>query len=974
MENKISQLFLILLLYSFSQNLAYNSEITIIIKSKGFQNVLYNQYIYLPNETIINGIKQQSNKYNYNLSVEYSNITMKWYYQIKDCSYMFNMLANIIKIDLSKFDSSKVTNMKDMFYACTSLTSINFKNFDTSSVVYMGYVFDTCTSLTSVDLSSFNTSAVLDMNAMFDDCHSLISIDLQNFDTSLVTDFNYMFFNNYELKYVNLNNFNVSRVSDMHSMFKNCKSLLYINLNTFKEKSGVNLNNMFDSISNNVTYCINTQLSPNIAAKIGAYSNKNNCSNICFENNYIIFFINKNICRKIICEKYYNYEQAECIDYIPEGYYLSNSKLKIIDKCSLNDFYSGLCYSNNSDVNSKDDLIKNIQNDILNGNIKSILNITEGKINDISIKKGNAFFTITTADNQYNNENKNESSIKLGKCIDELKYNYKLSDNDTLLIFKIDIYEEGLLVPIIEYEVYNLEKNEKLNLTFCKDTKISIELPVNISEKDLFKYNTSSEYYNDICFTYTSEKGTDLSLNDRRKEYSKKNQSLCETNCEYDGYDNKTKKALCECEIKINLPFFSEIVINKDRLIKDLTNIKDLLNIKIIKCYKVLFTKEGIITNIGSYIILAIILIYIISIIVFGFKGYKNLLNRIRIIIGINNKSNKNKTDLIKNDKKNKESKKTNKKNKEKSKTKNDSNNKSKENKNAPTKKTKKEKKIGLKSLNIIQTNGDYNKIHRSKSDLSILNKKNKNKKSLKLSMTKKEINLNKNKNKLFFNDYEMNTLLYKEALKYDKRTYFEYYISLLKTKHLMIFAFYTYNDYNSKIIKICLFFFSFALYYKVNALFFNDSTMNRIYEDDGAYNFIYQIRQIFYSSMICSIGNIIICFFSLTERDILQVKREKKNKDKHFIKLSKFLIIKFSLFFSISIILLILFWYYLSCFCAIYRNTQLHLIKDTLICFGLTMIYPFGWDLRAAAFRIPSLKKSNRECIYKLSQIIQFI
>ena len=116
----------------------------------------------LPNQILINDINQTIIQYQYNLNVEYSNITMRWNTSITDCSNMFNSL-NIIKIDFSGFDSSKVTRMRKMFFNCTSLTS--------------------------VDLSHFNTSACTDMNAMFDDCHSLISIDLSNFDTSHVICF-----------------------------------------------------------------------------------------------------------------------------------------------------------------------------------------------------------------------------------------------------------------------------------------------------------------------------------------------------------------------------------------------------------------------------------------------------------------------------------------------------------------------------------------------------------------------------------------------------------------------------------------------------------------------------------------------------------------------------------------------------------------------------------------------------------------
>ena len=70
-------------------------------------------------------------------------------------------------------------------------------------------------------------------------------------------------------------------------------------------------------------------------------------------------------------------------------------------------------------------------------------------------------------------------------------------------------------------------------------------------------------------------------------------------------------------------------------------------------------------------------------------------------------------------------------------------------------------------------------------------------------------------------NIYELNNLLYKDALKKDKRNYFEYYISLLKTKHLIIFSFCLFNDYNSKFNKIDLVFLTFAIYFTINTFFF---------------------------------------------------------------------------------------------------------------------------------------------------------
>ena len=233
--------------------------------------------------------------------------------------------------------------------------------------------------------------------------------------------------------------------------------------------------------------------------------------------------------------------------------------------------------------------------------------------------------------------------------------------------------------------------------------------------------------------------------------------------------------------------------------------------------------------------------------------------------------------------------------------------------------------------------------------------------------------------NILGYNDRELNLLEYKEALIRDKRTYCQYYISLLKISHLLIFSFYINNkDYNSQIIKIFLFFFFFAVHFTINALFFNDDTMHKIYKEEGKFNFIYQIPIIFYSSLISGVINAIIKYFALTESLILEIKKQTiiKNfeiKRKDIINRIK---IRIALFFIITFFLLLLCMYYISCFCYVYSNTQLHLIKDSIMSFVLSLIYPFGLLLIPGIFRLSALssKDRNQECLYKFSNLIEMI
>ena len=93
-------------------------------------------------------------------------------------------------------------------------------------------------------------------------------------------------------------------------------------------------------------------------------------------------------------------------------------------------------------------------------------------------------------------------------------------------------------------------------------------------------------------------------------------------------------------------------------------------------------------------------------------------------------------------------------------------------------------------------------------------------------------------------------------------------------------------------------------------------------------------------------------------------------------IKTLSFFPIKFILFFILNYLLLIFFWYFISCFCGAYINTQIILIENTLISFGLSMLYPCGLYLIPGLFRITALRaeKKDKKSIYNMSLIIALL
>ena len=225
------------------------------------------------------------------------------------------------------------------------------------------------------------------------------------------------------------------------------------------------------------------------------------------------------------------------------------------------------------------------------------------------------------------------------------------------------------------------------------------------------------------------------------------------------------------------------------------------------------------------------------------------------------------------------------------------------------------------------------------------------------------------------YSDFELDDLEYSEAIIYDKRSFINLYIYIVKREHLIIFTFCYCKDFNLISIKLSLFIFSICLDITTNILFFDDESMHKIYLDYGKYNFISQIPQIIYSAIISETMDIFLKYLSLSEKEIYEVKKYKniKKVGANIKQLIKCLKIKFFFFFFICFIFMIFFWYFISIFCAIYENTQIILFKDSSLSFLISILYPFGLYLLPTTLRIISLrsKAKNKKILYKISNII---
>ena len=675
--------------------------------------------------------------------------------------------------------------------------------------------------------------------------------------------------------------------------------------------------------------------------------------------------------------------------------------------CTVSEILNNQCLDGQIRV----DQLEDIKNNILNEDYEGQNTIVETETVIIQVSK---------LDDQENQENEKVSNIDLGKCEDLLRQEYDLSADEDLIVYKVDIKTSDSSATYVTYEIYDSDLN-KLSLDVCSETQITIQVPVKVGDNlqtlaeslgdsgyNLFDEDDS--FYNDICATYTSENGTDMLLSDRKNDiYSAtENLTLCQTDCELESYNATSKKAKCNCDVATSTTVIESLDIDnlfsKKEIAKSFYDTLANSNFLVMKCYKLIFDGSLIFKNYGEIIMTILTLLFLIMMIIYFILGGKkihrylvsilkwNLKNKVRRSDAESVANNEDRKVIFNNNNNDKKEKKIKIKNNnappKRNKIKNKLEFSSVMNNNNYTRNTKNSKLVPLNNeIEKINSETIINKKHKMNRIKEEKFKQSRNKDDKKMcgeteANTKKEIAISgyKEITKRNYNDTELDELEYELAIIHDKRTYFQYYWSVLKKNQLIIFTFVPTDDFNLIYVKIALFIISFGLFITINGFFFSDDTMHKVYEDNGEYNLIYQIPQIFYSSVISSLANALLRTLSLSENNILELKKEAYfdlNKGKKKARqIEKCLRRKLILFFIISFILQLFFWYFISCFCAVYRNTQVILLKDTGISFGLSMLYPFALCFLPGIFRIPALraKEKNMKCLYKFSNFVNWL
>ena len=642
---------------------------------------------------------------------------------------------------------------------------------------------------------------------------------------------------------------------------------------------------------------------------------------------------------------------------------------------------------------------------------ENILQNYDGSNGEEVIIKGedDFIYRLTTTDNMFedNNETIGLSKIDLGTCEDRLRSTYNLNEDISLIIISLEKDTNISSERNVQFEVYESLNKTRLDLSVCEDESIDIYIPLVLSEEltDLYNelkdlgynlFDINDKFYTDICTPYKSQNGADILLSDRINYLFNNDETQCQAGCKFSTYSMETQNVKCECKVES-----SEINLKKGQnegsksLYKSFYDVLKYSNYKVLKCYKLAFRWINFKINLGFILVFIFFIIYLIFLFMYLIKG----INQLRIDISrflyvesqkkeVNSpivifkepekEKNEGMTNVFGLEGKRKTAKSINFTNPDFLKSSSKSINKKSSIDNKPRNTIVfPPKKSSCKSL-VFQTNNLISVKDNTESNIKDQIPNNQKKSILKRnnepkSLRKSSSDLLTNKIEEKLDNFELNNLDYILALKLDQRRFIDIYWSILKREHLIIFTFFIRNDHNILHIKLSRLVFLIVRDMALNVFFFADETMHTMYLDYGKYNFVQQIPQIIYSTIVSQIIEVFLCYLSYTDKHYYQIKSLNNENRYILFKILKCIKLKIAFFYVFTFIMFLFCWYTVTCFCAVYENTQIAYIKDSFTSFGLGLLYPFVLYLFPSIFRIISLRCCDGKLsfVYWLSDII---
>ena len=594
-------------------------------------------------------------------------------------------------------------------------------------------------------------------------------------------------------------------------------------------------------------------------------------------------------------------------------------------------------------------------------------------------------------------------------------YDFSFCNGDPILL------DDEINIQDVKY-IYN---DSYFNNTNNTNSTIDIDKILYARKYGIDLFDRYSAFLNDICFKFKSERGTDVTLESRVEDYFQ-NITFCDDkeNSHYISYNYSSNIGTFTYRCAFGFYKSDEDKSSYiDIIDTELKSLVSVSNFKVIKCYKKFLNLRDITRNYGGIICIFVLLIQIVCFLIFCFCGIKPIeeklddlfvlgkaivkrLSKIGLHLDRRRGSKKDKTNeeqlpkkkfnlwgqIVKVLKKKKSLKlKENKINEIKLKASFPPRKKSSlvANKESEDVKIKIEdvsedifKNEMKRDINIVKKGkqkekGKENPI-RKKTDGELSDNTNISElaKSKKINMENLE-KKSENSQLYEYESDELNELPLKKAIKYDKRLFCEYFGNILLFSHIILNVFFRHNDYNLFVVKLGLLFMTFPINITMNLFFFTNKNIqvNYVRSLDDISMFWSNIANTVYSSILANALLIILKFICLTHNSVrtLRKMRDVQQAKEKSVCILRCIKIRIVIYYLLSFAFLVIFGFYVLCFCAVFENTQIELIKATFTSWLMSLIYPFIICFFTSLIRRFAFEWES-SCLYKVKQIMQFL
>lgn len=233
----------------------------------------------------------------------------------------------------------------------------------------------------------------------------------------------------------------------------------------------------------------------------------------------------------------------------------------------------------------------------------------------------------------------------------------------------------------------------------------------------------------------------------------------------------------------------------------------------------------------------------------------------------------------------------------------------------------------------------------------------------IKLKQSSTFLNKPKNEKSIKLSNKELDRLDLRNAILHDNRSFSSLILHRIKTFHPIYIAFFSDSNTTVKFIEISNFLFGIATNLTFNALFFSDKYISNNYH--SGYNFIYEVPKSIFSSLSGIVISLLCTLIKMDfpHEDFINEKKHKKKEYKRMIikKMKHRNIIFFIILFAFSI----LFWYFVTAFCAVYQNSQVSWILGALTSIILSFLIPIGLAFVVVSLRFIAIEYSIQSLFY---------